>query len=633
MVLWWGPRTLFVVGAVVLVAVASSGVALRWLYLALGFFAVCSALFVGRQLGSGHERAAGGRPPRWLVPSASALTALGVAVLVLHLAGVPGDALPLVGSVLLLLGLGWFVEAWRGADPSGPRTALLWWGVALLALTAVTAGVAAAVLPGAKGGLYLGLVIALGVALLVALPLGLNVLSEWGVRRLRVRNAAAGPGRLVRAAPVVIALVVVFFVWLVNRDWVLTAILVGAVLVLLLSVVSNTHADVALVLAGLCLIAAAPVEHPGPEALTQAPGERVLVALGDSYMSGEGAGSYYKGTDDGGGNECRRSPATYAVGVATADRRFDRVVFLACSGARTYNVIPAAEPGPSRPQPGEPGTQIDQLRRLPSGFHPSLVLITIGGNDVGFAVLGEACVAPGDCTDQSHVFDAGLPKVRQALIATYRSLRKALPPDVPIVAVPYPQPIAASATCPGVALTKSERDFIRGFVERLDTTVHQAADAAGIGYLAEMKDSLAARHLQLCDRRKGAAGINFVDVESVNGLVSQRFSPAKWLHNSLHPNERGHDAMRATFTAWLDAHPELVPPRAPTGPAPPPGAAAAEAEPPCSMTADATTTHCKVQLRAWELQQVRGQWPWLVLVLLALGLVWAAGIAAFSLLP
>jgi hypothetical protein len=26
-----------------------------------------------------------------------------------------------------------------------------------------------------------------------------------------------------------------------------------------------------------------------------------------------------------------------------------------------------------------------------------------------------------------------------------------------------------------------------------------------------------------------------------------------WVHNSLHPNARGHDAMRAAFLQWLDA--------------------------------------------------------------------------------
>ncbi|MEU7554861.1 SGNH/GDSL hydrolase family protein [Streptomyces sp. NPDC044571] len=632
--LWWGPRMLFVAGAVFLVVESSRGVPLPELYLALGFFGLCSAVFVGRQLGFGHERAPGERAPRWLIRAAALLSTAGVAVLVVHAAVAEGDALPLVGSVLLLLGLGWFVEAWRGAGPGRPSRALLPWGTALMVVTALTAALAGLLLPRAKGGLYVALLIALGVALFVFLPLGLNLLSEWGVRRLRSRRSAAGTGAGIGAVGilglVVIVAVALSCVWLVRRDWMLAAVLVAAALLLLPAVVSNTHADVALVLAALCLLAAAPPEHPAPP--DAAGGQRVLVALGDSYMSGEGASSYFRGTDDGGRNECRRSPSAYAVGLASG-RRFDRMVFLACSGARTYNLNPASAPGPSRAQPGERGTQIDRLRRQPTPFHPALVIVTVGGNDAGFAILGEACLAPGDCRTQKPAFVNNLPKVRRDLIATYRSLRKALPADVPVVAVPYPQPIAAAGSCTGVALTEGERDFIRTFVEQLDTTMREAADRAGVTYMAEMKDSLATHRLQLCERRKGAAGINFVDIETVNGLAAQRFSPAKWLHNSLHPNERGHAAMQDTFTTWLDSHPELLPP-APTGREQAAGAvAAAEPEPLCGMTYQAANAHCRVLIRAWELEQVRSRWPWLLLVLCALAVLWAASIAAFSLLP
>ncbi|MFF1482581.1 hypothetical protein ACFVYD_34390 [Streptomyces sp. NPDC058301] len=139
MALWWGPRGLFVGGAVVLVVESSRGVPLAELRLALYVFGACSAVFIVRQLRVGHQRGPGRIPPRWLVLAAAFLTAAGVLVLLTPLAGVEGDALPLVGSVLLLLGLGWFVEAWRGAKPGQQRKALLWWGVALCALTAVTA--------------------------------------------------------------------------------------------------------------------------------------------------------------------------------------------------------------------------------------------------------------------------------------------------------------------------------------------------------------------------------------------------------------------------------------------------------------------------------------------------------------
>ncbi|MFC0842532.1 GDSL-type esterase/lipase family protein [Streptomyces noboritoensis] len=650
MLLWWGPRVMFVGGAVVLVVESSRGVPLPELRLALCVFGVCSAVFIARQLWVGHQRGPGGDAPRWLVRAAAFLTAAGVLVLVAHLAGVKGDALPLVGSVLLLLGLGWFVEAWRGAKPGQPRKALLWWGVALCTLTAVTAIAAAFLLPKAKGGLFLSLLVALGLGLFVALPLGVNVLSEWGVRRLRRRSSAAGDdagvgivGYLGLAGIVLAVLAVVCLGYL---DWVLAAVLVATALVLVLAVVSNTHADIALVLAALCMLAVAPPERPTPQALIPAGGQRVLVAIGDSYMSGEGASSYFEGTDDGGRDECRRSPSAYAVALATKDRRFDRMLFLACSGARTYNVIAKADarllqgqkgkPGAKiQAQDGEPGTQIDQLTSQTSSFRPALVIVALGGNDAGFAILGEACIAPGGCKDQASAFTGNLPKVRGALAATFRSLRKALPADVPIVAVPYPQPLAPADRCTGVALTKTERDFIHTFVDDVDQTMSDAATEAhaGIEYLAEMKDSLKDHQLQLCQGRKSKAGINFVDIASVNGFASQRFSPAKWIHNSLHPNERGHEAMRDTFTTWLNNHPGLLEHRAPTAPGQATSQALPAPEPECTMTRNAGNPHCQDRIRAWELEQTRGRWPWLLLVLLALAFLWVASIAVFSLLP
>jgi hypothetical protein len=174
-------------------------------------------------------------------------------------------------------------------------------------------------------------------------------------------------------------------------------------------------------------------------------------------------------------------------------------------------------------------------------------------------------------------------------------------------------------------------------LDQLDAKIQSAADQAGISYLADMKDSLAKKHLQLCDKRKGAAGVNFVDVKSVNGLATQRFNPLNWLHNSLHPNERGHAAMLETLVTWLDTNKvtQGVPPTQRTGNATRssvPAAAVTEPEPPCSMTV-AGDASCKTMAREWVFQQILGRWPWSLLVLVGLLVLWAASIALISALP
>lgn len=90
------------------------------------------------------------------------------------------------------------------------------------------------------------------------------------------------------------------------------------------------------------------------------------VALGDSYSAGLGAGSY-----TGSSGSCDRSTKAYselwAAGHAPAS-----FTFVACSGATTGSVISG------------------QLSALSAAT--TLVSITVGGNDVGFASVMETCV-------------------------------------------------------------------------------------------------------------------------------------------------------------------------------------------------------------------------------------------------
>jgi lysophospholipase L1-like esterase len=102
---------------------------------------------------------------------------------------------------------------------------------------------------------------------------------------------------------------------------------------------------------------------------TQAASNVRYVALGDSYSSGVGAGSY-----TGESGSCQRStnayPALWAAAKAPAS-----YVSVACSGAKTADVINS------------------QLSALSSST--TLVSITIGGNDAGFANIMTTCALYG----------------------------------------------------------------------------------------------------------------------------------------------------------------------------------------------------------------------------------------------
>ncbi|MCU1504377.1 MAG: putative von Willebrand factor [Ilumatobacteraceae bacterium] len=116
-------------------------------------------------------------------------------------------------------------------------------------------------------------------------------------------------------------------------------------------------------------------------------GRTHVVILGDSYSAGEGTGTYLDGYDTN-TNPCHRSNSTYGAAL-WASR-----TILACSGALIPDMTSAQYPGVAVPQ-------IDQLDRL--SFAPDLLLMSLGGNDAGFAEIIKACALwSGDC-ESKHV--------------------------------------------------------------------------------------------------------------------------------------------------------------------------------------------------------------------------------------
>jgi lysophospholipase L1-like esterase len=611
---------LFIVSLVGLVAVSALAVPLTVLYVALIIFIVCSIGWVALQLVRGH--AVGTRAATWTGAVLLLFGSCALAFDVVHAV----DGLALVGVSFVLFGLGWLAGALRKA----PLFQNWWAALAVVVVGAVALAVAAVLLTHARGNTYLSLFAVIAVAAFVVLPVGFNLVSERALTWLRegspIERLAVG----ILGGGLTVA--VILTLGIATSAWGKSILATAVVLVFLLAIASDTHADVAIALAALALIAAARPQTPLPETLTPGAGGSVLVALGDSYMSGEGAKRYFSGTDDRSTNECRRAPTAYAAQLAGPKERFDHVTFLACSGARTYNVIASDGNPDARPQKGENHTQIDQVSRLGPSLHPQLVIVSIGGNDAGFATLGETCLAPGHCDSQETLFDKNLPSVERALVATYASIRRAFP-GVPVVAIPYPQPIADNKRCGDVSLARSERKFISRFLVDLNKRVEAAADKAGVSYLAEMQNTLADKHLQLCDpKNHHRPGIHSVDLRSVSGLASDRFNPANWLHGSLHPNASGHRAFLATFHQWLEEHPDLqdlVP-----GEAGKAGSvtAVADPEPPCTMSGTGDT-NCQTLTRKWELQQVLNLWPWVFAVLAGLVGLWLMSLTLLMWIP
>jgi len=193
------------------------------------------------------------------------------------------------------------------------------------------------------------------------------------------------------------------------------------------------------------------------------------VALGDSYSSGVGAGSYQSDSGD-----CKRSDNAYPA-LWNAANSPSAFTFAACSGATTSSV------------------ESDQLGALDSGT--SLVSITVGGNDVGFTTVMVNCVTQSDSGCQSSV-DAAEDKMDSTLPGALDSVFGAIrdkAANAKVVVLDYPHLYDTDvADCPGLSAAK--HTAINDGAEKLDSTIEAAAGRAGFTF-SDVRDEFSGHEL------------------------------------------------------------------------------------------------------------------------------------------
>lgn len=180
--------------------------------------------------------------------------------------------------------------------------------------------------------------------------------------------------------------------------------------------------------------------------------ENEYVAMGDSYSSGTGAGSY---TD----LLCTRSANSYPARWAAANspRSFK---FVACGGAKI------------------PDVRAGQLSALSSAT--TLVSISIGGNDSGFASIMLSCklLTTSGCRsaleDAREYAESELP----GELATLYSQIRARAPQAKVVVVGYPYLYRADGYCFG-ELNSDKRALLKEGSDVLNGVIATAAANAG----------------------------------------------------------------------------------------------------------------------------------------------------------
>jgi len=282
-----------------------------------------------------------------------------------------------------------------------------------------------------------------------------------------------------------------------------------------------------------------------------------IVALGDSFSSGEGADRYFTGTDVARVNECHRAATAHPYLVA--DELGASLKFVACSGARTWHVTGRATDGTTLPgqhpnsRPGVFGghPQIEVLRNLDV---PDAVLISIGGNDAGFSEIGAACATPflPDCRRSAsfwlHRLDSA---VHPALVRTFAEVRRAAR-GAPVFALTYPNPIGPQFCRRLVGVDREEMTFLRDlFVGRLNQVVAVAAAQARVRVI-DLSATLAGH--RLCEAQTEAdEAVNLIELRRTDGSPVDLGRIGLLGRGSLHPNPLGHSLMKAPVRAELEA--------------------------------------------------------------------------------
>ena len=178
-------------------------------------------------------------------------------------------------------------------------------------------------------------------------------------------------------------------------------------------------------------------------------------ALGDSFSSGVGTGSYTLSSS------CRRGVYAYPWLVAQ-QRPNTSLTFVACSGATTSSLM---------------ASQIQSVTA-----DTTIVTLTIGGNDIGFSDLIVQCTLA-DCSAALDSTRASLGTVLGPRLATVYSAIRSRALGASAIVLGYPRIFSTAAGCFGtLGISSTERAKANQLADALDQLSGQRAAAAGLTY-------------------------------------------------------------------------------------------------------------------------------------------------------
>lgn len=299
----------------------------------------------------------------------------------------------------------------------------------------------------------------------------------------------------------------------------------------------------------------APRPLPGPP--ENAP--HVIVAMGDSTISGEGAGDYEPGTNGEKGDWCHRSPHASIFQVTLPD--VDKAYNLACSGA------PSAQVGLGNVEQYGEISQAEQLAQIATRNRVVAIVVASGANDdPSFSHVLDDCVQawagkgkPCSSTigpQWERRIDHMIPKLTKALLDIQKVMRNAgyERSDYQLVVQSYAAPVGPDVArglqglsgCP--FLSKDLRWVQEDAVPVLTAGVRTAAARARVRFLDLSRAGVG---------REACTSVNHPDREWFRRLAVQWSDLQKdnraghALQESFHPNAAGHKEFGDCLTEFL----------------------------------------------------------------------------------
>ncbi len=299
-----------------------------------------------------------------------------------------------------------------------------------------------------------------------------------------------------------------------------------------------------------------PVQHIGPPANAPV----AVVTMGDSTISGEGAGDYTPGTDGANGDWCHRSPHAEIADITLVGvtKRFN----LACSGADSPVIGLGKTTHYTEP------SQAAQLAPIAAHNRVAAILVGDGANDdPHFSQIVDACIGAdlgpaqkgcsyGYTPTWQRKVDAMIPKVEKALgdIKNVMAHAGYSPGSYQLVLQSYAAPIGPDIapgldSVAGCPFQTADLKWVRNTgIEILDNGLAKAASTAGARFL-----DLAGAGIghEACSGGNGAKGEWFTRLTVAWQDITNADRAGHSLQSSFHPNAAGYAAFGQCLSEFL----------------------------------------------------------------------------------